>query len=74
MLKPGRAALWGAVAGVAIFFLVVQPIIVGGVDLPLEQRVLVGVGSLIASVVTGALLGYLVARAVRRRERDEPDQ
>ena len=59
--------LVGAVVGVGIWMLVVSPFLTGGVDMPLEQRVLLSLGSLLALLIGGLVLGQAVSRFLGRR-------
>jgi hypothetical protein len=56
----------GALAGFVFWFVVVRPIVMGGLDIPLEDRILLGLVSLSALVFGGWLLGLLVDRYIGR--------
>ena len=59
--------LVGALVGLGIWMFVVSPYLTGGVVMPLEQRILLSLGSLLALLIGGLVLGQAVARFLGRR-------
>ena len=56
----------GAIAGVLIWSLVVQPFFAGNFDMPIELRILISGASLLVLLFAGLLLGQAIERCIRR--------